>query len=113
MRPDTDLRRTPLSVWIAVIYWPLGLQMLFWMMGFHYVDFSLPGSLMELPATLLRYYVSVTLLLYPAFFAYGLFYSLHLNRSGAPASKVMLASLLPFVTAAPYLLTAQIMQYFQ
>ncbi|GAA4872424.1 hypothetical protein [Ferrimonas pelagia] len=113
MRPQKNLSRRPLSVWIAILYIPLGLQMLFWMMGFHYVDFSLPDSLWAIPETLARYYISVTLLLYPAVFAYGLFFSLDQNRQGAPATNVILASLLPFITAAPYLLTVQIMQYFQ
>ncbi|GAA5191307.1 hypothetical protein [Ferrimonas gelatinilytica] len=113
MRPDKNLSRRPLSLWIALLYVPLGLQMLFWMMGFHYVDFSLPQSLTAIPATLGRYYISVTQLLYPVVFAYGLFYSLHLNRQGAPASRVMLASLLPLACASPYLLSIQIMQYFQ
>ncbi|WP_298441159.1 hypothetical protein [uncultured Ferrimonas sp.] len=113
MKALADHRRKPLSVWIALLYVPLGMQMLFWMMGFHYVDFSLPKQFVELPMALIRYYISLTLLLYPLIFAYGLFYSLHLNRAGAHSSKVVLASLLPFASAAPYLLGERILQYFQ
>ncbi|MBY5992964.1 hypothetical protein [Ferrimonas balearica] len=113
MKPDTNLSRRPLSVWIALIYLPLGVQMLFWMMGFGLVDFSLATSLTEIPMMLVRYYVAITILLYPAFFGYGLFYSLHLNRIGAPAWKVIRASLIPFLSAAPYLLVGEIQGYFQ
>lgn len=113
MKPLADHRRKPLSVWITLLYTPLGLQMLFWMMGFHYVDFSLPQQLIDMPLALLRYYVSLTILIYPLMFAYGLFYSLHLNRSGGSYQKVILASLLPFASAAPYLVGERIFQYFQ
>ncbi|ADN76834.1 hypothetical protein Fbal_2632 [Ferrimonas balearica DSM 9799] len=112
MKPDFNQSRRPLSVWIALLYLPLGVQMLFWMMGFGHVDFSLPNSLMGIPDMLLRYYIGVTVLLYPAFFAYGLFYALHLNRTGAPAWKVVRASFIPFLSAAPYLLVGEMQATF-
>ncbi|SDJ32939.1 hypothetical protein SAMN04488540_10718 [Ferrimonas sediminum] len=112
MTQDRDLSRPWLKVWIACLYLPLGIQMMFWLMALGVVDFSLPSTLTELPLMLLRYYVSVTVLLYPAFFLYGLFYALHQNRCGWPAWKVMLASLIPFLSAAPYVLVVEIGSYF-
>ncbi|QIZ77224.1 hypothetical protein [Ferrimonas lipolytica] len=113
MKEMVDKGRRPLSIWILLLYVPLGLQLLFWMMGFHYVDFSLPKQFVELPMALIRYYASLTLLLHPLIYAYGLFHSLHLNRIGAKASKVLLSSLLPFASAGPYLIGERIWQYFQ
>ncbi|WP_028117485.1 hypothetical protein [Ferrimonas senticii] len=113
MKEFEDHSRRPLTVWIAILYLPLAVQMLFWMMGFHYVDFSLPTTFTALPWALFRYYSSLTLLLHPLIFAYGLFFSLYQNRIGAKASKVVLASLIPFLGTAPYLLSERILQYFQ
>ncbi|TKB48711.1 hypothetical protein FCL40_11200 [Ferrimonas sediminicola] len=111
-REEMDLSRSWLKGWIALIYLPLGIQMMFWMMALGRVDFSLPGSLGAVPMTLVSYYVSTTILLYPAFYLYGLFFSLHQNRCGLAAHKVMLASLIPFLSAAPYLLVGEIGAYF-
>lgn len=111
-REEKDLSRPWLKGWIALVYLPLGVQMMFWMMALGLVDFSLPDSIGAVPMTLANYYVSVTILLYPAFYLYGLFFSLHQNRCGLAAPKVMLASLIPFLSAAPYLLVGEIGAYF-
>ncbi|WP_169628204.1 hypothetical protein [Ferrimonas futtsuensis] len=106
------MSRPWLKGWIALIYLPLGIQMMFWMMALGLVDFSLPQSLAAVPMALVSYYASITILLYPAFYLYGLFYSLHQNRCGLAAPKVMLASLIPFLSAAPCLLVGEIGAYF-